>query len=489
MIRKIFTGGRIISPAQTQWAPGLSAHDPNPPITLESQPQRLPFWQKPAIAILALGLLDVPDVQAVNQNTLHAFRGTSVAAGPQPQRLPAWPKTAFPEQTIEPEFRVNQAQLYSFRNYAVPASGHFLVPTTQVILYDVEREPVRIDHASRLFFGRSSAVANQPFWIFPRTKAPEETLEAERRGNHALLHLYRVGYQTVGQPNLYRFKPAGLEPPVEPDATRIDHTRLHLYRVGFQTVGQPWLTWPKPGRETAPTEPDAVRTDHSARLFYGRATVTVVGQTWLMWPPATRQDLAVDPCEVRTNHALQLFYGRTTAAIAGQPWYLWPTAKIEATVEPDPRWSDHTLLHRYRVGFQTVGQPWYLWKVAQIEATTEPEARRGDHGLLHRYRVGYQTVGQSWLLWSQGTRPEAIPEADAVRTHHELQLFYGRSVSAVLPGQPWYLWKPARAEQTVEADAVRFDYSALIFNRPGAAIVPPLTGGEWIVRARRRKGR
>ncbi len=33
----LFNSGFFFSPGQTQWAPGRDSHDPNPPITLETQ--------------------------------------------------------------------------------------------------------------------------------------------------------------------------------------------------------------------------------------------------------------------------------------------------------------------------------------------------------------------------------------------------------------------------------------------------------------------
>jgi len=66
-----------------------------------------------------------------------------------------------------------------------------------------EEDAVRTDHALRLLFGRSpaaAATAGAPWYLWPAPTPRAEPEEDARRADHSLLHRYRVGYQTVGQP-------------------------------------------------------------------------------------------------------------------------------------------------------------------------------------------------------------------------------------------------------------------------------------------------
>jgi len=130
------------------------------------------------------------------------------------------------------------------------------------------------------------------------------------------------------------------------------------------------------------------------------------------------------------------YYPDATAAppaTPGAPWYLWvgATPKLQFELEEDARRPDHSLLHRYRTGFQTVGQSYRLWPPpAKADQTIEPDEQRADHNLLHRYRVGYQTVGQPLAMRARSQQRLDDLEFEIPR---QIGLEAFRKVAAVAP--------------------------------------------------------
>jgi hypothetical protein len=187
----------------------------------------------------------------------------------------------------------------------------------------------------------------------------------------------------------------------------------------------------------------------------------------------------------------RLFYGRSTPAAptATQPFWINRKATFQ-TVDEEYRAPTPSALHRYRTGYQTVGQPWALrYRPAKSPQDIEPDAARLPLGRLHLYRVGYQTVGQPWhLLYRRPQTRIEIEDHLAARAPNPLP-FRGAAPVIATPGQPWYLWPRAQADQTVEPDAVRANYSFDFFFGGEQSVVPPVLGQEWIIRARRRRGR
>lgn len=160
-------------------------------------------------------------------------------------------------------------------------------------------------------------------------------------------------------------------------------------------------------------------------------------------------DAALGP--PRPNHSSALFFGRGAPTAATTPWYLWRPAATPVIVEPPAERVDHTRLHLYRTGFQTVGQPWATWppyrpNTVRAEEYTAPAASLD----LHRYRVGFQTVGQSpWLLGWRSNVPNidssyATPSAPP--TLHQYRFGF-QTV-----GQPWAMWPVYRTTTSAPDD-------------------------------------
>jgi hypothetical protein len=312
-------------------------------------------------------------------------------------------------------------------------SGHFALATTQLVLVEGEQDAVRTDHNQRLLFGRASAAAATPGapWYLWKKQIPQiEPEEDARRVNYDLTPFRNTApaATTLNQSWIqYGVIP---DQTVEEDAVRGNHTLLHRYRQSFQTVGQNYRLWPKP----------------QARIDDEQYTVP---------PPAS-----IFP-----------YRGTSVTVTAGQPYWLWPRIKVDVPVEDDAQRVNNSLLHLYRVGYQTVGQSWYLWKPAVADQTVEPDAQRSDHSLIHRYRQAYQTVGQSWQYW---IKPQARVDEEGYTVPPPASLYpYRQIVITAQPGQPWYMWPAAVADQTVEPNPVVIDHAELLYPfRPHDAITP-----------------
>lgn len=164
------------------------------------------------------------------------------------------------------------------------------------------------------------------------------------------------------------------------------------------------------------------------------------------------------------DHHSKLFFGRSNPVAApspGQPFFLWPPPpRIEEPPAIDWR-ADHTLLHRYRVGYQTVGQRWWLWQAVPKIEEPAPIDWRADHNELHLYRTGFQTVGQPWLTWPVYRPLAEIPELIAVpRT----DLYPYRQFAPVITptaGQPFFLWQPSPTIEEPPPITWRADHTQL----------------------------
>jgi hypothetical protein len=257
----------------------------------------------------------------------------------------------------------------------------------------------------------AAATPGAPWYLWPIPLPAAEPPFDIRRANHTLLHQYRQPFQTVGQPwsLLFPLPKPRLDP--EPNLARAaDHTALHLYRVGYQTVGQPWQA-----------------------LFV-----------------ATKPRLEPETYIVRPTDQTPL-YGRTTPVTA------------------------------------TVGAPWFIWQPSTRLEDQLFDVRRTDHTLLHLYRVGYQTVGQPWRLLFQPPTITLQPEAFAQPVPNYGPLF-GRTI--VLIPQPWnlYTWQtPAPDTTWPPYDHYRpRDYWSQLLPFLITPTNPIVTGSEFIIRSRRR---
>lgn len=130
-------------------------------------------------------------------------------------------------------------------------------------------------------------------------------------------------------------------------------------------------------------------------------------------------------------------------------------------------------------------QPFWIWPIAKPEFIDEemPPIQRPT---IHALRTTYQTVGQPRLNW---WRPAERIEDDREVPEHWQPNIHALRGGFQTVGQPFFMRTQAVAEPAPEQDEVRIDYSVMFFSRSTPAVIPPGGDSEWIIRARRRKGR
>lgn len=301
----------------------------------------------------------------------------------------------------------------------------------QLVLIEGDQDVWRTDHNRALMFGRAAVVATALWYLWQATPRPPEPEEEIRRGNHSALHLYRQPFQTVGQQQqVLTWKTSRPEEAEAYDVKAAPAGNLHLYRQAFQTVGQGYRLWPGPSARVGEEE-------------YG----------------------------IPKPVDLSPFRASTVTTPAGQSPFLWPVAKGDQEAEPDARRVGQDGLHRFRTTFQTVGQPRSLWPPTKVEVEAELDPRRVAQDTLHRFRTGYQTVGQSWQYW---VKAQARVEEEAYLVPGPASLTPYRQGLISPPGQPWFAWPKAVADQSVEPNPVYTDHAAAMYPfRPHPATPPP----------------
>lgn len=329
---------------------------------------------------------------------------------------------------------------------AAVVGGMIALAFAQIILVEAEPDPPRVDHNRALFFNRSTAttVTSQPLLALPASRGVDqgEPDDAARPNQH-LLHRHRTGYQTVGQSYRLWPKPAVADQTIE-DEQRTNQTLLQRYRTGFQTVGQPTslLRW----QATRAEEPEAYDVK-SARpdLHLYRQAFQTVGQNYRLWPAP---------------------------------------AKGDQTVEPEQRVEQHTL-HRFRTGYQTVGQPFALWPGPQKRLDAEDHTGSKPVDLTPYRSALASTAGPSWQYWLK-PHPRLDEESYVVPGPASLAPFRQVTVTAQ-PGQPWWLWPRALADQATEPHPVVTDHADALFALrqqtvvpPPDVVVPPVTNGDGV---------
>jgi hypothetical protein len=209
------------------------------------------------------------------------------------------------------------------------------------------------------------------------------------------------------------------------------------------------------------------------------AVAAIVGLFLFLWPPASKPSTAFfdeDPV-YRTDHTLLHRYRVGYQTVGQQQSVLrWKTSTPDAGEVYDVK-SARPDLHLYRVGYQTVGQGYLPWfPTAKANQSVEPEQRVDQNG-LHRFRTGYQTVGQPFALWPGAQRRVDAEEYFPAKPT-DLTPFRGTQAVAAVPGQPWFFFKPAVAPQDIEPDAIRRDYAnILLFGRTTPVVVT--VGAPW----------
>ena len=432
------------------------------------QPQRLYLWR--SLALVALGLAAAEEEGGgARAASLHSYRSSQVAISGAPWYL--WPRAAPREETQTEERRGDHAALHryrqafqtvgqSYRQWPPPAKSD------QTLEPDAQRTSQTLLHIYRTGFqtvGQSYRIQIQSP---PLRIDPEEDIQ--RGQSHSALHRFRVGYQTVGQSyRILRPTPAVADQSLPEDAQRgSDHSLLHRYRTGFQTVGQPFQLWPGAQKRL---EAEQYTPPKPVDLSPYRQSTSVATARWYLWPPKiTRIELEDD--SRRADHSLLHRY-RVGYQTVGQGYRQWPApAKADQTVEPDAQRLPQ-LLHLYRPGYQTVGQQQQVlrWKTP-IPGESEEHVVSAAKPDLHLYRTGFQTVGQPWQSWPKA-QLRVDDEAYAVPIVRTLRQVVTSAVTA--PGQPWWAWRPPVADQTVEPNPVVIDHAAALTPfRPHQAAQP-----------------
>ena len=224
---------------------------------------------------------------------------------PPPSSTPSQPWAIFSAAAVATvvfsAFTANvPADAYPTTNHQTLAAIRQIVPASTVnqprLAYSVP-STLRVDaedyspqRARPYPFGSvASVVQPQPWWLWPRARAQDQQIDDTPRSSSAL-HLYRVGYQTVGQPYFLGWRSA--VPSITDDAwPHYDLTgNLHLYRVGYQTVGQPRIAL------TTPALPRLDAEDYSPQRVrpYPFGTVVPIAYQpyFLLWLKSQRVDPA-----------------------------------------------------------------------------------------------------------------------------------------------------------------------------------------------------
>lgn len=224
--------------------------------------------------------------------------------------------------------------------FADATGGHILWPLTQVRIQRSEPQPKLSDHYSRLFFGRNSATqAGQPFFLWQQSLRIDDPEVISWRADHTLLHRYRTGFQTVGQPwqTWAKYK----QPDFEPEQIRPVVSNLYAFRqfTPTQTAGQPWWMW-----QSVKIEPiaETIQQPDQTALHRFRTTYQTVGQPYSIWAKYKQPEFEPERF-VSPQYELAPYRQITITASPGQPWYLWPWPPVQVTIQPEEQmWrTDH----------------------------------------------------------------------------------------------------------------------------------------------------
>lgn len=232
---------------------------------------------------------------------------------------------------------------------------------------------------------------------------------------------------------------------------------------------------------------DAVRTSHNQRLLFGRSSAVAAtpGAPWYLWKPQARVEAEEEPARPASNSLHQFRTGYQTVGQGFRHWPI-PSVRLEAEEYAQPKPVDLSLFRNSAaVVVPTAGAPWYLWPASKrLEA--EEEVQRQAFASLHLYRVGYQTVGQTWQQWAKPVRG-AEPEEFEIRKAAQ---FPRAPAPTAQPGQPWWAWPAAKADQTVEPNPVVIDHAAALNPfRPHQALEPVVVVPDATATPGRKSGR
>lgn len=201
------------------------------------------------------------------------------------------------------------------------------------------------------------------------------------------------------------------------------------------------------------------------------------GAPWYLWA-AVSSAIALASCaapEYRTQGPQTLQPFRQTPVLSSGMGVMLGTQVVlladEGIRQPDK--SSHRLFFGRGAGTPPP-QRLELHQPSKLPAEPDTDYRRADHSLLHRYRVGYQTVGQPWIALQPHVSVQV--EAEGYTQHPtDYTPLYGRTTPVPPPtaGAPWYLWQAAPVAPRIEPESVSIpatDYRVL-FGR-GAQVLP-----------------
>ncbi len=387
-----------------------------------SAPQRLGMWRP--LALAALGLLATEDYAQAKAPDLHAYRASS-------------------------------------------AHGGVAVSYSHLVLVEAEQDAIRTDHNRRLLFGKSATVVpivGAPWHLWDRKIPTQEAEEDAKRANHSLLHRYRTGYQTVGQP--FSAWPKAQQRVGDEEFSLPKRVDLTPFRqpLAAQVVGAPWwCLWQKPAPRT---DEEEFRPAKQADVFSFKAAEQVpplqgpADQT-----PVAYSNLVLVEAEqdaIRQDHSRRLLFGKAPpiAPVAGAPWYLWPKEKPRTDGEEFAPKKPIELLAFQRIAYVPPLQgpadqtPVAFSQLVLIEA--EQDAVRTDHNrriLFGRGEVVAPPQAQNLFAGA----PVQIPgeeDFELLPAKPTLHLFRSPPAEAV-PGQPFLIWPKAQARIEAEEQETR----------------------------------
>lgn len=318
---------------------------------------------------------------------------------------------------------------------------------TQPVFIEAAQDAVRSKHgALHLFRSVAQAAAAQvtPWFVWLRSKATVTEDEYYRPPKPVDLAAFRAiaAIVTVSSGGAL----AGTTQPVfveaDKDATRVDHSRLHRFR------------------QAAVAEPNLV-----ARVWALEDSKNRIQEESYSIPKPL--DLAVF-----RNTAPQ-------APAAGQTWPRW--------VKPHPRVDDEIYTVKAAPGLEAFrqitalaipAQTWARWVKPQIRIDDERDAVRTNHSALHMFR-GIQVSPLVARVWAIPDARNRIEE-ESYTVSKSVSLHAFRQITIVAePGQPWFMWPRAVADQTVEPNPVVINHAQVMDAfRPHQAVEifePPAT--------------
>lgn len=258
--------------------------------------------------------------------------------------------------------------------------------------------------------GSSPVITATPLLYGGYTNVLVESAEFPRPADRtALLHIYRTGFQTVGNflNSAMAYRPSLL---VEAE----QDTARHLI------PSYPAFSAPPAAGQSLPMlattslrlseEQFEVRTPAPSLHVFRTGFQTVQGLTLAQ---LHKPSLRVDETTYEVRSALPTLHAfRPGYATVGQPLAFMggrPSTRVESETYPER--LTQPSIHFFRTGFQTVAQPF----AGNFRPATRVEAEsyevRSQPPYLHLFRTGFQTVGQP-LMMLCGPRATRIDETD-----------------------------------------------------------------------------